>query len=160
MKKNFKNEGRSVVEIILVVAIVVVLLAVVSYSISGFRDSQSMKNAVVDVTSSLDKAKSETLAGLNSLNYGVHFQSDKVVIFNSTSYSAGTNTNENINIISPAVISCISIPSSSPCVATGTTDIYFVRLTGIPNNSASLTITSGNLTKNVIINSAGGVSVN
>ena len=49
---------------------------------SKTRENQVLKSAVNDILSSLNKAQSQTLASADSSSYGVHFQSDKVIIFN------------------------------------------------------------------------------
>lgn len=143
-------------ETIVVVAVLVLIIAVVLYSLSTLKRSQAMKNAVGDVLSSIDKARSMSFASVNSTTYGVHFQSDKVVVFSGTTYSSGASGNDNINITTPASITNVTLNGSS-----GTSgDIYFTRLSGIPNQTGTVTITVGASTKTITIATTGNASVN
>jgi len=151
--KNFYIKGITVVEIVVVLAIIILLVAIVLPQFSKTRENQVLKNAVADIMSALNKASSQTLSSVNSSEYGVHFQSDKVIIFTGTSFSEGVGDNEMINIIAPATISDISLTG-------GAYDIYFNRLSGTPSKIGTVTITSGSSSSVITIGATGIVSVN
>ncbi len=155
MMRNFYQKGVSLVEILLVVAVLVVLILIVSPSFSSIRDSQLLKGAVGDVLSSLDKARAQTLSSLNSSEYGVHFQADKVIIFKGQVFSAGAIDNESINIISPTAISNVTLGG----VSNSTGDLYFNRLSGSPNMSGTVTITLSSVSKIINISATGFASM-
>ena len=152
---KLKQKGISIVEVTVVIAILGIILAVAIPGFSKIKKAQILKTSTQDVFSVLNKARSETLASLDSSNYGVHFQSDKVVLFKGTSYSANDANNENINIMSPAALSV------SPG---GNTNVYFSKLTGTPNPAGTTTVTvsisSANLSKIITILGTGAISVN
>ncbi len=120
---------------------------------SKMRERQVLKNGVGEILSSLSKARSRTLASVNSYSYGVHFQSDKVIIFRGTSFSSGDANNETINILTPASITGINLSG-------GGADIYFNRLSGVPNVTGNVVISSTNFTKTITISATGIASVN
>jgi hypothetical protein len=122
-------------------------------SFKTLRDNQVLKATASDVFSSLDKARSQTLASVNSSEYGVHFQSDKVVIFKGQVYSSSDVNNENIIITTPATISAIALTG-------GATDVYFDRLSGAPNKTGTITVTISSLSKVITISATGVTSVN
>ena len=154
--KYIYKKGFSIVETIVVVAVLVLIISVVLYSLSTLKKSQAMKNAVGDVLSSIDKARSMSFASVNSTTYGVHFQSDKVVVFSGSTYSSSASDNDDINITSPASITNVTLNSLS-----GTSgDIYFTRLLGVPSKTGSVTITVGTNTKFITIATTGNASVN
>ena len=151
--KNFYNKGITVLEIVIVLAIIALLVAIVLPQFSKTRENQVLKNAVADIVSALNKASSQTLSSVNSSEYGVHFQSDKVIIFTGTVFSGGAGDNEIINIIAPATISNISLTG-------GAVDIYFNRLSGTPSKTGTVTITSGSTSNIITIGATGIVSIN
>ncbi|MEI7809930.1 MAG: prepilin-type N-terminal cleavage/methylation domain-containing protein [bacterium] len=154
--KNFYKKGFTIVEMLIVIVIIGILVAIVLPSFSAMRQNQALKNTVSDVVSSLDKARSQTLASLNSSEYGVHFQSNKIVIFKGTSYSANDANNTSINVTSPATLSSISLTG-------GASDIYFARLSGTPNVTGTIVVSvssNQSLTKTITISATGIASLN
>lgn len=151
--KNFYQKGITFIEILVVLAAIGILVLVVTPEFSKMRENQVLKSAVEDALSALNKARSRTLASENSLSYGVHFQADKVIIFTGIVFDANNVSNENINIVSPATISNISLTG-------GAVNIYFNRLTGIPNVNGTVTISTTNYSKIITISSIGVTSLN
>ena len=151
--KNFYKKGITLVEVLAVLTVLGGIFLVVLPQFSKIKENQVLKNGVADILSSIDKARGETISSLNSSEYGVHFQSDKVIIFKGTTYSPGAADNEAINIISPATISTISLTA-------GAVDVYFARLSGAPNKTGTITITTSNYSKIVTISATGVASAN
>ena len=114
---------------------------------------QVLKAGVQDILSSLDKARSHTLSSLNSSSYGVHFESDRVIIFTGTVYSAGAGSNETIMIVTPASIPTITLSG-------GGADVYFNRLSGSPSKTGTVTVTTTNYSKIITISATGVASSN
>ncbi len=148
---NFKR-GFTLIEIMVVLGIMVLIIAVVLPAFSKMRDNQLLKSTTADVFSSLNKAKSQTLSSVSSSEYGVHFESDKIVIFKGTTYSSSDPNNEIVLITSPASISSISLTG-------GAVDLYFNRLTGAPNKTGSITVAVSSLSKAVTISGTGAISM-
>lgn len=150
--KNFFIRGITAVELLVVIAVLGIIFAVALPQFSKIRENQVLKNGVVDVLSSVDKARSQTLASLDSSQYGVHFQSDKVIIFKGTAFVEGAGSNETINIITPATISAINLVG-------GGDDVVFNRLNGAPSVTGSIIVSSTNFTKTITISATGVASV-
>ncbi|KKR62805.1 hypothetical protein A2643_00555 [Candidatus Nomurabacteria bacterium RIFCSPHIGHO2_01_FULL_39_220] len=151
--KNFYQRGIGIIEILIVIAVLGLLVAIVVPQFSKMRENQALKNAVGEVLSSIDKARSQTLSSLNSFSYGVRFESDKVIIFKSTAFNPNATDNETINIVAPASISTIALSG-------GGSDIYFNRLSGIPSKTGNITISTPNYFKVINISATGIASVN
>lgn len=152
--KNFYKKGMSVVEILVVVAIMALTVSVAIPQFSKMRQNQAMKSAVSDILSSLSKARSQTLASLDSSSFGVHFEADKVVLFKGITFSSNDINNEVLNIISPVTISNISLTG-------GAVNIYFNKLNGSPSVYGTVTVeTNGGLNKIITIYPTGLVSLN
>jgi prepilin-type N-terminal cleavage/methylation domain-containing protein len=153
MYKNTRNKGFTMIELAIVFIVIAIIFAVVAPNLKASRDRQVLKSSVSNVLTALSKAKSQTLASLNSSAYGVHFESSQAVIFKGTSYSAGDSNNESVAITSPATISTITLTG-------GTSDLYFTRLTGAPSATGSIAVTNGMETKIITISATGAASSN
>lgn len=156
--KKFRriNKGITIIELLVVLAVLGIIFSIVLPQFSKVKENQVIKNAVESVLSSIDKAHSETLSSLNSSEYGVHFQSDKVIIFTGKVFSGGASNNETINIITPASISNVTLGGVSGVSG----DVYFNRLSGVPNQTGTITISSTSYSKIITIGATGISSVN
>lgn len=151
--KNLGNKGISVIEILVVIAILAILISVVLPQFKTMRENEILKSTTSDVASLIDKARSESLSSVNSLEYGVHFEEDSVTIFQGMVYGAGTASNVVVPIDPSATITDISLsPSGS--------NLYFDRLSGEPSKTGTITIEVGALSKTVTISPTGAVSTN
>ena len=150
------RRGMTVIEIFVIIAVVGVLLLIVLPQFSKTRENQVLKSAVADVLSSLDKARSQTLASFNSAEYGVRFEASQVIIFKGTTFSSGAAENEAMAITSPAGITNVTLNSVSG--ASG--DMYFNRLSGSPSKSGMLTLSTDSYSKIITIGATGAVSSN
>lgn len=147
-----KNKGISLIEIIIAIAILIILISVSTSSFVGIKENQVLKNNTEDILLLLNKARSQTLASLDSSEYGIYFSQSQAILFKGKVYSDGALGNEVINITTPVTISNISLG--------GTNAFYFNRLSGLPNTSGSITISNSNTNKIITISATGIISVN
>lgn len=153
---NFYKKGITAMEILIVVSVLGILFLITLPQFSKIKENQILKNALEDVVSTLHNAQSQSLASVNSSEYGVHFQSDRIIVFKGKIFSSGATDNKTINIISPASISNVTLGG----VSSNTGDVYFERLSGVPNKTGTITITTPSTSKIVTISATGAVSVN
>lgn len=153
---KFYQKGMTVVETLVVISIMVILILFVLPQFSKIRENQVIKNAVEDTVSGLHSAQSKSLSSVNSGEFGVHFQSDQVIIFKGEVFSAGATDNNVINIISPASISNVTLGG----VSATSGDLYFQHLVGTPSKTGTVTISTSSLSKTITISATGAVSVN
>ncbi len=154
--KHFYQKGITIVEVLVVLVLLILIFSIVLPQFSKIKEVQVLKNTVNDAISSLNKAQSQTLASVNSSSYGVHFQSDKIVVFTGTTYSSGSSSNIIFDINAPVSISNVTFGGSSATSG----DIYFNRLSGTPSTSGTVTISSANYSKVVTISATGIASSN
>lgn len=155
--KNFKNKkGITLIETLMAISIISILLVLVLPSFSSIKKNNILKSSAEDVLSALDQAHSQTLSSVNSSVYGVHFQADQVIIFKGTSYSSNDSNNKIIYITTPATISNVTLNNSSST----TGDVYFTHLTGVPNKTGTITVSTSNGSKIITISVTGSFSVN
>lgn len=149
---SFKK-GFTLFEIIIAISILLIIIALALPKFSEFRTVQIHSSSIADVLSSLDQARRNTLNSLDSSSYGVHFETSKIVIFKGTAYSAQDANNIDVLFASPSSITNITLSG-------GGSDIYFNRLTGTPNKTGSITISTGSYAKIITIGATGIFSSN
>lgn len=149
--RTFLKKGITMIEVMVAVVILIVLLAVTTTQFSSLRQNQALQASTTEVVSVLKKASSQTLASIDSSQYGVHFGTDTVIIFKGTTYPS--DSDETITLTNPAYISNISLSG-------GGSDVYFNRLTGVPNKTGTITISITNSSKTITIGATGIISVN
>lgn len=151
MKKN--QLGLTLIEVVVIIAIIGALIAVVTFPLIKFRQQQSIQNATNGVVSVLNDARTKTLAGLGGTSYSVQIQSDKVILFTGTTYSSATATNESYTIEEPVYLNW--------SLAGGGNAISFDMLKGTTSQYGTITLTLPNGTTRVItINNTGSITRN
>ena len=140
----------------MIVAVLIIMASVALISFSKMREQQVLKNGLENILASIDTARGETLASLNSSSYGVHFQSNKVIIFKGTVFSVNDSNNQTVAITSPASISNVTLNG----VSATSGDIYFVVLSGLPSQSGTVTVSTPSLSKIITISATGVASSN
>lgn len=151
MRKIFKK-GITIIEALVIISIIGILVAIVISQFAKTRENQVLKSGVQDILSSINKARTQTLSSLDSSEYGIHFQSDQVIIFKGKVFSAGAGDNESIILTTPASISAISLTG-------GASDVYFNRLSGSPSKTGTVTISTTSFNKIITISATGIASV-
>lgn len=153
--QNFYKRGITLIESLVFLAVIGILVSIILPQFSKIRENQVLKSTTGDVLSTLSKARSQTLASINSLEYGVHFESSQVIIFKGTVFSAGAGDNEIISIVAPVVISNVTLGGES-----GTSgNLYFNRLSGAPNKNGTITLSTPSISKIITISATGVASM-
>ncbi len=140
----------------MVVAGIALIVAIVIPQFSKIRERETLKSGVENTVGALDKARNKTLASVASSSYGVHFQSDRVVIFKGIVYSANDANNEVITLTTPSSISNVTLGG----VSGSSGDVYFNRIYGTPNTTGTVTVSTGNYSKVITISNTGSTSSN
>jgi prepilin-type N-terminal cleavage/methylation domain-containing protein len=127
------KKGFTLIEIILAVAILLIIASIIIKSYSQFNKNVSLKTEVGRIASLIYRAKSDTISSRGGMQYGVHFESNKVVLFQGDIYSSGASTNENFPLSQSLSISAIILTG-------GGSDLVFQRLTGTTATPGSITV--------------------
>ncbi len=87
---RFRSAGRgfTVIELLIVVAIVAILAALSLIAFNNLRQHQVLERDTALVRSMLELARSHTLASRESDQYGVYFSEPTVAVFQGDSYSS------------------------------------------------------------------------
>lgn len=127
------KKGFTIVEMILVIVIIILMSGAVFLSIREYVRGQALSGAATAIAAVLSDARTRTLSGKDGVQYGVHFEADKIVLFSGTSYSEGAAGNEVTVLDSQVVISDIALSG-------GGDDIIFEKLTGDVDAHGTITV--------------------
>lgn len=139
--------GFTLIELILVVAIVSFIALLSSPFYSRFLMQNSVDNTRDQLTGSLRKAQIYSMMGKKGSSWSVNYSSNTITLYKGASFASRDPAFDEKFSVNPTV----SI--------TGMTDISFARITGLPAaGEATIAISSGNNNKTVTVNSQGVVS--
>jgi prepilin-type N-terminal cleavage/methylation domain-containing protein len=157
--KQSNCRGISLLEIMVVMAIITILCLITIPALSAFRNEQALKNTTDDLVSLLNEARSDTQASLNSTNYSVYIQSNQATYFVGSTYTNGLSTNKQITFNT-----AVTIPSSGGITLNGGGSIVtFNRLAGDTGEYGTIVIqlvSDATHSKTITINQTGIVSTN
>lgn len=157
LKKLFSNKkGFTVIEFLMALSVLVIFATIIFVSISSFRNNKALLIVSEDILSLIDEARANTLSAKDDYAYGVHFESEKIVLFRGSIYSSSDQNNKTVDIDNAVEIYNISL-------AGGGQNVLFQRLTGktSQNGTIMIRLKSDNLkTKTVAIEVSGVASSN
>lgn len=157
MKNFLYKKGISVIEILITISIISVLSALIIPKLSDFKREQLIKNTVEDVVSILNKAKLDSNSSLDSYNYSIYFEIDKITYFKGTSFNVNDPSNQTI-IFDDG----IKIKEDGGINLNGGGNILtFPRLTGdvIGYGTIVLELADGSKQKTININKLGSINI-
>lgn len=135
-----KRSGFSLVEILLVLAIISILSGTYIVSLRGLQIENNINNNVSLIAQVLQKAQMYSQGIKKDAYWGVRVEKDKVVIFEGPSF-------ESRNISSDEVFDLAGNVSVS-----GLVEIVFDKLTGNPQDFGAITINADNYNSSRTLN--------
>lgn len=122
------NKGLTPIEVLLVLSIIAVL-----YSISFLQTTKSRNKVVLDSSLSLliNDIKSQQSQAMDGYKlggdvnnyYGVYFESNRYILFHSSTYQSGLSTNLAVNLDNGISFSQISLPNNQLVFASSSGEI-------------------------------------
>lgn len=137
--------GVTLIELLLVVAIISTIgILSISFS-SQFLTQNDVQNTSDQLVNSLRKAQMYSMTGRRESSWGINYSNDTITLFKGTAFGQDPAFNERFTVNSNITISGLS------------GDIFFTKITGLPNNTPTITIssTSSNSSKTIMINTQG-----
>lgn len=146
LKKKLK--GFSLIELLLVIALFSSVILISTPVYQRLQSKNDLEIASTVVVNSLRRAQILSQSVRNDDSWGVNVQANSVTIFKGVSYAGrDTSFDEVINL------------TNNNLIISGITEIYFSKLSGLPNTSGDIIITiNNNDSKNININSKGTIS--
>ena len=126
-----RNKGFTLLELLVALTIFMLVGSLVLAPLADFRDRQLVEMGAENIMSLMAQARTDTLASLNDSNYGVYFESGRMVLFMGTTFSEPNINNVEVSFDSRVELSDISLFG-------GGFSVVFDRLTGETNNYGTL----------------------
>lgn len=150
----FQNKnGFTLLEILIAIAIFAIMLSIAVAVTKSFSNTVNLNNSGKIIGTNIKLAKTRSIGALNNINYGVHFESDRVTVFAGDVFDVSDSSNKISELSDDVEIYDINLNG-------GGSDLVFSRLTGATNNFGNIGIRLVNNpseTKQVIINQEGQV---
>jgi len=126
------NQGFSVIEILVVLAVLMIVSGLIVPGFNFFRRQNSLNATAQEIINALRLSQNKTLASEGNSSFGIYFESDKYIIFKGAAYIESSSDNEIHNIDDSLKISAIDL-NIPPAVV-------FERLTGNTTNYGTITL--------------------
>ncbi len=141
------RKGFTLIEMLLSVAVIVAITGISIPIYESFQVRNELDIAAVSIVQSLRRAEALAQSSSGDASWGVHIVSGSVTLFKGSSYATRDATLDEI----------FTIPTS--IVPSGVSDIVFDRLTGFPQSTGTITLTSNRgEARNMTINQKGMVN--
>ena len=145
----YTNKGFTFVEVLLVIAILGVLVGLAIPFYQSFQVSSQLDNTTQEVAQTLRRAQARSMASEYFSPFGLHFESQKFVLFRGDTYIESDPFNEPVEV--PGILSVSSVFGP---------DIVFSRVEGRPDVTGSITIsTTYGKSRTININELGVINV-
>lgn len=145
-KKSNSGQGFTLLELLLSVAIIAALAGVSLPVYRTLLSKNDLDISAVTTAQSLRRAQILSQAVDGDMTWGVKVQSGSIVIFKGANFAARDTTFDET----------FSMPSTIGVA--GTTEIVFAKMTGLPQSTGTVSLTSETDTKTVTINGKGTVT--
>jgi len=148
------RRGVTLIELIVAIGILTMIGSLTITSLGQFRDKKMVDAAVEEVLSAFSHARLDTLSSKNNLAYAVHIDSNQLVYFQGTTYTAGAATNIVYKLPSQVEIVGIVLNGAG-------TNVLFQRLSGATNQYGAFQVrakSNPGMMSPITINSTGIVA--
>jgi type II secretory pathway pseudopilin PulG len=149
-----KTRGFTLIEVSIIILIMLIVVTIIIGVFSTLNSSQGLLGSAEEVRSIIQKAQSLTLSSKGDTRYGVHFDTNQVVLYQGSSYSSSDANNVVTPLSSKVTISSIVLVG-------GGSEVLFDRLTGATSQSGTTTIalvSDATKTVKIIIAPTGSIS--
>lgn len=138
--------GFTVIELLVVMAIMGLLLASFPFAINAFQESRAVDAAVQATAQALRRAQVLSQAVDGDATWGASVQTGSVTVFRGASYATRTTAYDEVLEFSDSVS------------VSGVTEVVFSKLAGEPNTIGDTTFETAVTTATLTINAKGAVS--
>ena len=121
-----KGKSFTLVEVLTIVGILIVLTAISIPAFRFFQRESDLNNSVEETLNILRLAQNKTIASEGASQYGVHFETEKFVLFKGVNYDPSATDNEIHNLPKSVEIYKVELVG-------GGSEVVFDRVTGTTN---------------------------
>ena len=117
------HRGITLIEILIVIAVLLILATVILGAFSGFRAQKTLDATTETVIAGFSRARLNTMSSKNDGRYGIHIEPTRLTYFLAPTFATGTAT----NVIFPLPK---AVEFGGIWIKGGGNDIFFDRYTG------------------------------
>jgi prepilin-type N-terminal cleavage/methylation domain-containing protein len=129
-----KTVGFTLIEILVVIAIIGIITAITIPQLSGVQQRQVARHHVEMIETFFFDARARTLSSQELSSYGIVLSQDSIGVFQGTSYAVGGDLIDQFEFESGFSLSSINLNSGD--------SFSFARLSGAVTNTGSFTLSS------------------
>lgn len=149
--KLIRKRGFTVTEVIMVVALIVIISAISVNVFYSFREKKALDKDVDSIVSTIEKTKNMSLNRKNDSSYGLYFASSSITVFSGNSHLTGNN------ILKYDLESIVKISTTS--LSFNATEIGFAKVTGLPNATGTIVLSTPSYSKTITVYGTGLIEV-
>ena len=132
MKRPSLSRGFTLIEILVVIAILATLAAVTLLAFRNVYRDSARRTAIVEIADAFRDSRNNTLGAVNDTVYGVRVGTSSVTRFTGNTYTLGAVTNE--------VYEYEGGVTATGTLVTNGIAVVFARLTGIPSATGTILV--------------------
>lgn len=142
-----RQQGFTIIEMMLSVSIIALLAGLSLPVYNSFQTRNELDSTALALVSSLRRAQIYARGAQNDLQWGVRVQSGAITLFRGNVFASRDTAYDEVTTLPPTM------------AVSGTSEVIFTKLTGLPAAAGSTTLTAANNeTRTVTINAKGMVS--
>jgi len=130
------KKGTTLIELLVVIGITAILASVTFLSLFGARRQNDLNGATQNIVALLREARSRSVAQDSGTAWGVHFDNAAIPAFYAL-FKTSYNSSNTVGYYSLPVNIRYATANFS---ASGTLDVTFAQISGIPSTSTSVTL--------------------
>lgn len=149
-----KKYGFTLIELLLTISIITIVGMLSTGFYARFLSQNSVTTAADQLAADFRKAQIYSMMGKYNGTYetwGVHYAANTITLYISDSAQPNLYNSRNT-----AFDEKYTVPGN--VIVAGFSDVYFLRATGLPNATQSITVSSGATTRTITINAQGVVN--
>lgn len=125
------SRGLSIIEILVVIGVLAILSTIALQSLRSLNGNAALDADAVRALAELKNARSKTLASENADQYGVRFETDRIIFFKGATYNAASANN-----VTTELNRLVTIASTT--LIGGSANVVFERISGKTQNSGTV----------------------
>ncbi|KKP97682.1 MAG: N-methylation motif domain protein [Parcubacteria group bacterium GW2011_GWD2_38_12] len=159
LKILYFEYGFTLLEVILVLAILAIISTISFSYLGGFKTSSELDETAGQIVGKLREAQGKAMTGEDNKKWGVHFDNTGAEPFydffsTTNSYASGSTIVETIYLTHLAQGITFTAPTSGQSI-----DVIFSKITGVPSSAQNIVINLQNSTKTISIETSGRIEV-
>lgn len=141
-----RTQGFTVIEVLLVVALIALLGTLAAPVYQTFQVEAQLDTALDEVSGALHAAQLAAMSGIDGTSHGIHFEADSFTRFTGSTYTAADPENS-VTVLPPQITLSSGLG----------TDLIYTGGEGIPSSTGTITLSSTSNTHVLTINALGTI---